>query len=327
MSVDTFLFVLSLMSNRSLTVTGFHRHGGDDDHTRANAYDYYPGILLYNSTVEDIVMAASPGMSFWVPWFSSLFHTDFAQIFEDSRLIQMEGLLYASILYVQPQMARFALDNFGLHALYFVSNFIIRVPKSHFTTAEQVVQTVPRAVCLMGVHLRLQFPGQFYSYSVEQTIRVVVPFLKEIQKTKPTVFGFASDSPFMEAAFKKVFKKNVRVTAAIRAADFDHDSALIDIAFLEMCDDCLLSYRSRREGGPGRTSSRRRRLGFFRSQTLRRARSRCSSIDGTTTTGRLQGGSRSARTPSAQCGSSTSGYSFECVAGALHDGEMCDQVQ
>jgi hypothetical protein len=244
MSVDTFLFVLSLMSNRSLTVTGFHRHGGDDDHSRANAYDYYPGILLYNSTVEDIVMAASPGMSFWVPWFSSLFHTDFSQIFENSRLIQMEGLLYASILYVQPQMARFALDNFGLHALYFVSNFIIRVPKSHFTTAEQVVQTVPRAVCLMGVHLRLQYPGQFYSYLVEQTIRVAVPFLKEIQKTKPTVFGFASDSPFMEAAFKKVFKKNVRVTAAIRAADFDHDSALIDIAFLEMCDDCLLSYRS-----------------------------------------------------------------------------------
>jgi hypothetical protein len=48
----------------------------------------------------------------------------------------------------------------------------------------------------------------------------------------------------MGAGFLELFPSNTLRTKAIRKPDFDHNSALMDLTFLEMCDDCLLSFRS-----------------------------------------------------------------------------------
>jgi hypothetical protein len=141
-------------------------------------------------------------------------------------------------------MHEFCVEHFGMHAVYFLSNFFMKPSESNFNAAQNVVKTVPPTTCLFGVHLRLQFPGQFYSYSVQQSINIVAPFLRQKAEEKPMIFGFASDSKHMEAAFVSEFGKKVLMTSAIRLPDFDHRSALTDLLFLEMCDECLLSFRS-----------------------------------------------------------------------------------
>jgi hypothetical protein len=242
--VDIFMFLLAIMSNRSLAVEGFHVRRGRTDIRRGNAYLYHPTVYLQNPAVRGWIAATCPSLPFQVPWFSSLFKVDFAQVFESKALIALEGSIYSSILYIQPQMAAFARQHFGLHALYFLSNFLIRIPKRAFKSAARTIARVPRSIFLMGVHVRLQYPGQFYSYSVDQTMAVVLPFLKSVCDRRPAMFAFASDSLFMEAAFRRVFRKRMIVTGAVRKADFDHESALVDLAFLQMCDECLLSFRS-----------------------------------------------------------------------------------
>jgi hypothetical protein len=241
MSIDTFLFILSLMGNRSLAVTGWHMRDGVTDKSRGNAYEYHRSMTLYNESMKPVLYKAS---HWWVPMFQELFVLDWAEMLSRPRLIELEGLIYASMLYAIPEMHDFCIRHFGMHALYFVANFLIKIPRKHLEAAASIVDAVPRNVFVMGVHLRLQFPGQFYSHSVVQTIKVVRPFVQEILARRPTLIAFASDSPFMERDFMSLFARHVIVTKAVRKADFDHESALVDMAFLEMCDDLLLSYRS-----------------------------------------------------------------------------------
>jgi hypothetical protein len=238
------MFLLAIMSNRSLAVDGFHLRKGRGDGTRGNAYLYHPTVYLQNPAVREWIASTCPSSPFRVPWFSELFKVNFERVFKSRALIELDGSTYASILYVQPEMASFARQSFGLHALYFLSNFLIRIPKCAFKSAARTVAQVPRSIFLMGVHLRLQYPGQFYSYSVHQTMAAVLPFLKSVCDGRPAMFAFASDSAFMEAAFKRAYRKKTIVTAAVRKADFDHESALVDLVFLQMCDECLLSFRS-----------------------------------------------------------------------------------
>jgi hypothetical protein len=136
------------------------------------------------------------------------------------------------------------MKHFGFHAVYFLCNFLIRIPKPQFKSAQETVSAIPKHTFLMGVHLRLQFPGQFYSYGAEQTMKSITPFLTFFTKKRPTVFGLASDSPFVISAFREVFGTKTVLTRAMRVADADHDSALLDIALLEMANDCLMSFRS-----------------------------------------------------------------------------------
>jgi hypothetical protein len=244
LSIDTILFLLAVMDNRSFVVKGFHLASGHSDYSRGNAYEYDPAILDVDDSLEAIMNDTIRSPPFYIQVHDSWWDADFTEVFGTPRLMDLQQLIYSPLMYSHHQMYQFCVENFGMHAVYFLSNFFMKPSESNFNAAQGVVKTVPPTTCLFGVHLRLQFPGQFYSYSVQQSIIIVAPFLRQKSQEKPTVFGFASDSKDMEDAFVKEFDKKVIMTRAIRRPDFDHRSALTDLLFLEMCDDCLLSFRS-----------------------------------------------------------------------------------
>jgi hypothetical protein len=237
------------MDNRSFIVKGFYLQYGRSDHRRGNAYEYDPVILDVNSTIEELIKANCEDPPFYIQVHDSWWDADYTQALGTRHLIDLQQLIYSPLMYAQFQLSRFCIQNFGMHAVYFLANFLLKHSDDHFRRVSEKIDEVPITVNLIGVHLRLQFPGQFYSYSVEQTMNVVVPFLRARAAKHPTVFGFASDSKDMEDAFVARLPpegniKRVLMTIAIRKPDFDHTTALMDLLLLEMCRECLLSFRS-----------------------------------------------------------------------------------
>jgi hypothetical protein len=211
---------------------------------RGNAYEYDPAILDWTDEVEAAMNAAISGDPFYIQVHDSWWDSDFVAAFGTKCLMDLQQLMYSPMAYTRNEMFVFCVEHFGMHAVYFMSNFLFKIPQRTFESAFQFLNSVPDTTKVIGVHLRLQFPGQFYSHSCEQTMKVVKPFLQALADRHPTVFGFASDSTFMEAAFLGVFGPQTIQTNAIRVADYDHTSALLDLAFLQMANDCLLSFRS-----------------------------------------------------------------------------------
>jgi hypothetical protein len=184
------------------------------------------------------------GEPFYIQVHDSWWDADFVPAYGTHCLMDLQQLIYSPMAYSHNQMYEFCVENFGMHMVYFVSNFLMKIPNATFDVCQKLVDTIPGSMKLFGVHLRLQFPGQFYSHSCEQTLKVITPFLRNLMEKHPIVFGFASDSKDMEAGFMEMFRENTIQTKAIRKPDFDHKSALLDLIFLQMCDDCLLSFRS-----------------------------------------------------------------------------------
>ena len=243
-SIDTVVYLLALMSNRSMVVEGTCLKNGQAVQGCGNAYEYAKNIHLQNKTFEEILAKPSRNQPYFVNTFDGWFWADYKNPFDSPVNFGLDRLIYSPMIYTQYQLGQYCMDHFGMHGVYFLSNYLCRIPKKHLDAAEEIIKDIPKDTRIFGVHLRLQFPGQFYSYSVETTMKVVKPFLWAKLKERKTVLAFASDSKEMEIAFKKEFGKYMIKSNATRKADFDHVSALTDIALLMLCDECLLSYRS-----------------------------------------------------------------------------------
>jgi hypothetical protein len=227
-----------------MVVRGFHLVSGSALFERGNAYEYDPSILDWNKEVDRVMNATIVEPPFYIQVHDRWWDADFTQEFGTRRLVDLQQLIYSPMAYSQHQLYAYSVEKFGMHVVYFLSNFLLKYPDDTFAAVKEIIDTVPNGVTVFGVHLRVQFPGQFYTYSFEQSMTVVSPFLNQKIREGPTVFAFASDSKHMEQAFLAVFKKMTIQTKAIRSPDFDHKSALLDMLFLEMANDCLLSFRS-----------------------------------------------------------------------------------
>ena len=242
-SIDIVMFLISLMNNRSLILKGEYLKNGDIADDRSNAYFFHPQVLNYNSTIEKLLENAKP---YQVKTFKGWWYTNFTDVFHDDEknYLYISRLVYAPMIYTHHELFSYSYEHFGMHAVYFISNFLVKIPEVHIKMAIAIIDTVPKSVFLFGVHLRLQYSGQFYSHSVESTMNKITPFLSGLLKEKPTIFAFASDSKEMELCFNQRFYPNTIMTTAIRIPDFDHISALLDLSFLMACNECLLSFRS-----------------------------------------------------------------------------------
>jgi hypothetical protein len=244
LSIDTLLFLFAVMDNRSFVVKGFYLDSGRSDRRRGNAYEYDSAILDVNSTIEDLITENCVDPPYYLQVHDSFWDSDYSEALGTRRLMDLQQLIYSPLMYAQHQLSRYCIENFGMHAVYFLANYLLKISEDNFRPCQELVNSIPLNANLIGVHLRLQFPGQFYSYSVAQSMNIVGPFLRQKANDGPTLFGFASDSKDMESAFVKEFGESVLMTKAIRRPDFDHKSALTDLLFLEMATECLLSFRS-----------------------------------------------------------------------------------
>ena len=247
LSTSTVGFMIALLENRSFVMEALHpkdRKSAKGQAFEMNEYvdERKDRVDVYFKETGDRIRETVQTMD---DWYSYDFINDFESSEEDEdNVLFIDNLLYSTMIYTNGQLSKYARKHFGMHAGYFISNFLMKLPKAAIEEAKRVTSNVPSNVRIFGVHLRYQQAGNFYSYNISQTMNVVVHFLKQKLIEKPTVFAFASDSKEMEEAFIEAFPNNTITAKTKRLPDFDHPSALNDLALLEMCDELLVSYRS-----------------------------------------------------------------------------------
>ena len=243
-SIDTVVFLIALMSNRTMIVEGHYLQNGITISQKGNSYDYFKLILQQNNKTTQLLNNPKLNPPLYIQVFSGWWSNSYKKFFESSHYFSLDRLIYSSMIYTDPEMLNFILPRFGMHAVYFLSNFLVRIPEKNLNLALSYLKSIPSHIRAFGVHLRYQFAGQFYSYGVYQTLSSVRSFLRAQLKQQPTVFVFASDSLDVEVGFMLEFGFHSIQSNAKRKPDFDHTSALTDIAILMGCDECLLTYRS-----------------------------------------------------------------------------------
>ncbi|EAY23232.1 hypothetical protein TVAG_185380 [Trichomonas vaginalis G3] len=240
-STDTTTFIIALMLNRSYIMESSYPQG--NKMVFGQAFEFHPDVLMRKDEVDEYFKREGDRIRSNIQTFDLWYLYDY-NVENKKKILYVDYLLYATMAYTHNQLSEFSRKNFGMHAAYFVCNFLMRLPQKSIEKAKKTFEKVPAGYRIFGVHLRFQHAGQFYSHNITRTLEVVIPFLKRKLEEKPTIFAFASDSSKMEQEFRKHFGKHMITVDTIRIADYDHDSALNDIAMLEMCDECLLSYRS-----------------------------------------------------------------------------------
>lgn len=240
-ATDMATFLIALMQNRSFVINSVYPRG--IKYGNGQAFQFQKNVILLDENNEKTYGLKEKNNDSSIDsdakWYTYDYETELPK-----KDLYFDRLLYATTPYLNSQLSEFARIHFGMHAAYFISNFLTKIPEKNINYSKKLLEKVPPGYRVFGVHLRFQNPGQFYSYNTSATMKTVTKFLKQKLEEKPTIFIFASDSATMETEFMKEFANNTISANVIRIPDYDHDSALLDITLLEMCDECLLTYRS-----------------------------------------------------------------------------------
>jgi hypothetical protein len=154
LSSDTVIFLLGLMDNRSMVVKGFHMKFGESFWRRGNAYEYDDSILDWSEDLERVMNETISGDPFYIQVHDSWWDADFRPVYRTPRLMDLQQLIYSPMAYSHNQMYEFRIPRFGMHGVYFMTNFLMKIPDSTFEACQSLADTVPRTAYLFGVHLR-----------------------------------------------------------------------------------------------------------------------------------------------------------------------------
>lgn len=136
----------------------------------------------------------------------------------------------------------FIYKHFGIHFHYFICNYLCRIPNDILKIAKNFMKPVPKHLLLFGLQIRYHKDSHFYMENMSSALEVIIPFLHQEFQKKPTIFFLASDSAEIIQLISKEFgKEDVLTYEAIRVADADHFSAMIDFTCLMFARELLLT--------------------------------------------------------------------------------------
>jgi hypothetical protein len=200
-----------------------------------NAYEYPPsGAIRYGPRVD-----ACNASHRRIPVINFLNSRHFS--FPNTHFFLDEPYM-PSLAYLHGDFAPMLFAAFGLHAQYFLLNYIFRFPDFALNTVRNATSAIPLGVRLFGIHLRWHLPSFFFLDSINHTIEIVAPFCADQKQKRPTVFAAASDSQeLIERLNQQVPLMALNLP---RKSDGDQTTALFDLALLMFCDEFLGTARS-----------------------------------------------------------------------------------
>lgn len=243
-SIDIYLFLLAVMSNRCMAIEGRFPQNGRDSQGGGNAFNYQSSVMYKNETIASILQEPKVNPPIFLQVFDAWWDSTYKQYFDRPNYMDLDRLIYSTMIYTHNELYEFCKTHFGIHAVYFLSNFLVRIPEKNMEVVNSIFKKIPKNMYIFGVHLRFHRAGEYFAYSVEQVMNTVTPFLQLVEKKRPTIFALASDSEQLVSSFRSIFENNTITTDSIKRSDYDHVTALTDVAFIMMSNQCLLTYRS-----------------------------------------------------------------------------------
>lgn len=143
--------------------------------------------------------------------------------------------------YLIPGVGDYILNHFGYHLVYFLGNYFIRLNRDIFEHVKYQFSAIPNHIQIWGLHLRYQNGHRaFIQKNLNRCFKVVVPFLEEKTKKKPSVFFIASDEEKVRKKLIENFPNRSFCLSPLQGTN----PAMNDFIMLMNCDELLLTFRS-----------------------------------------------------------------------------------
>lgn len=137
-------------------------------------------------------------------------------------------------------IGHFTTGHFGEHMIYFLGNYFIRINDNIFDHVMKFVGRIPKTTYLFGVHLRYQGGYPFFIGPLDKVYKVIVPFLNEQLKKRPTQIFLATDSRIILNNMTDFFKDSLITLRYLPGTK----SGINDLAMLMNCNKMICSFRS-----------------------------------------------------------------------------------
>lgn len=141
-------------------------------------------------------------------------------------------------------LAKFIYGHFGLHFVYYLSNFAETPSEVVYDIVMELFQSIPKSVKVFGAHVRTysKFGDDFLTNSKRVT-DLIVPFLKDKLKNKNYV-ALATEKTVYANLFQKEFGNRLIMLNMTRIPNGNKFDASLDILLLMNCDHLIGSWRS-----------------------------------------------------------------------------------
>ncbi|OHT05171.1 hypothetical protein TRFO_27180 [Tritrichomonas foetus] len=242
MTTDINGFTMALMSNRTVLVTSNYptKKGVVFQH----AYPFPPSVLINRSQLPQHLQKQSrhfESVPCNIKW--SCYPVN-DLILSDKQFVGINDLLYGPMVYVNKDTAKFARENFGAHAAYFVGNYFSHFPNGAIKRAQEVLALAPKGKKVLGLHIRYHRAGQYYSHGFNQTMPIVYEEVDRRLAKEDLVLAVATDNLEIKKMMIARYGSRVLMTDALRKPDKDHTSAQSDMALILGADEICATYRS-----------------------------------------------------------------------------------
>jgi hypothetical protein len=215
---------------------------GMKTHRKVYPFDGGGHVYGYPPTVESATHCQLGNLDVEIRTDGNFFRTNFSSESFENKHMLIRMVCMSSMVYLHHQLAEVCREAFGIHAQYFLMNYIMRIPEHYVRRCAELTDKIPRMIRLFGIHLRYHWAGSFFCRGIPEALSVVLPFCFAQREHRPTTFVLATDNEELFRALEKVIKP---VSAPIRrASDGPDDAGLTDIVMLMMCEEWLLTWRS-----------------------------------------------------------------------------------
>ena len=147
-------------------------------------------------------------------------------------------------LLVDPKISLFIYKHFGLHFVYYISNFATSINFNIRCSVIKMMESIPRSLKLIGVHIRShKYKSDMFITKESKVKNLVIPFLNRLLDQK-NYLAVATDWTVYENLFKSLYKKNLIMADLQRRPDGKKFDAAVDIEILMSCNKLIGTYRS-----------------------------------------------------------------------------------
>lgn len=151
---------------------------------------------------------------------------------------------YPYFLMTEPGISNFIYEHFGIHFVYFMGNFIISYKDEIKSIVFKLINSVPKSVKIIGVHIRSHKHRTSNFISSQSKVKnVVIPFLNKLLENKNYI-AIATDNKIYTDLFKKIYSGKLIMANVERRPDGNKYDASIDILLLMSCNKMIGTFRS-----------------------------------------------------------------------------------
>lgn len=242
----SFCLLLAIISNRTLVIVPFTSEDKFSYKIKDNM-KHPSAIKVGTESIPEIYQKYIRYQGDDFNSVSSISNSNISHIImSDQKIIQTSDVGSTSFMYMNIDIASFAIEHFGLFAAYFLSNWMDQFYPNSTELARNQFNNIPVNTPVIGVHIRVyRLKSNFYIQGIDPTLNRIFPFVDAWIHVNKGVVAITTDSKKVIQKFSKRYKKKIFfLKTKFRGSDKSTFQSIVDLEILNHCDEILGTFRS-----------------------------------------------------------------------------------